>query len=48
MMLEPRGGLETLGQVLAGVALLLEIGHEKFRDCWVIIDEQELGGIPGE
>src|ERR1700682_6498476 len=46
MMLEPRCCLEALREVFACVAFLLEIGHEKFRDCWVVIDEQEFGGIP--
>ena len=48
IMLEPGGCLKTLGEVFAGVAFLLEIGYEKLRDCWVIIDEQEFGGIPGQ
>ena len=47
MVLEPGGCLETFREVFAGVAFLLEIGYEKFRDCWVIINEQEFGGIPG-
>jgi hypothetical protein len=40
--------LETLGEIFAGVALLLEIGYEKFGDCWVIIDEEEFGSVPGQ
>jgi hypothetical protein len=47
-MLEPRGRLEALREIFAGVAFLLQIGYEKFGDRWVIIDEEEFGGIPGQ
>src|SRR5438093_13145614 len=46
IMLEPGGSLEAFREVLAGVTFLLEIGHEKFGDCRVIIDEEEFGCIP--
>ena len=43
--LKPRGRLKAFGKVFAGVAFLFEIGHEKFCDCGVIIDEEEFNGI---
>ncbi len=48
MVLQPGGGLEALREIFAGVAFLLQIGYEKFRDGRVIIDEEEFSGIPGQ
>src|ERR1051326_7019053 len=48
MVLEPSRGLETFGEVFAGVAFLLEIRDKKFRDRRVIIDKEKFGGIPGQ
>src|SRR4051812_11146852 len=47
-MLEPGSGAESFGQEFARMALLLEVSHEKFRDCRIIVDDQEFGGGAGE
>ena len=40
---KPGRGLETIGQSIASVAALAQIGDEKLGDTRVIIDEEELG-----
>ena len=42
---KPVGGLKSIGQRLATVALLAEIGDEEPGNGGVIIDDEELGGV---
>ena len=48
IVFEPGRSLKSLGEELAGVTFLLEVGDEKFGDGGVIIDEEEFGGVAGE
>jgi hypothetical protein len=41
MVFEPGCRLKTLGKVITGVSLLLEVGDKEFRDRGVIIDKQK-------
>src|SRR5438477_12588081 len=45
MMFEPGSGLETFGQIFAGMTFLLEISDEEFCDRGIIVDEKEFNGI---
>ncbi len=39
---EPGGGLKAIGEGVAGVASLAEVGDEEFGDAGVVIDDQKL------
>src|SRR4051794_18022461 len=46
--LQPLRSFESLGEELAGVALLFEIGNQELGDGGIVINEKELDGIAGK